>query len=197
MTISPPLVGARVRHTSVYPDLTAVIVEGVVMSYDSTITTPHVVIGRDRYLHLVDQPGFTVALEVLEPPGLPPESPNGTVYVNGPLLMWTREDAVDVDQGRWWGTYHDGHESWEVVAPIVAQPGWVRHIPDPADTAPALPWNMEDKDDDMLEIATSDLEGVAALVSVNSSSLYLGPAVARQAAGVLLRAVREYEERQR
>lgn len=200
MTIPTPPIGARVRHTSTYPDGTAVIVEGIVTDSYNGGAPPHVVIGRDRYLFLVDQPGFTVALEVLDVPGLPPEPPNGTVYSDG-AAAWIRHDIdIESDGGQWWGTdtgQLHGYRTWQEVAPIVAQPGWRRHVPDPADTAPALPWDVEDKDEDSLEIVTSDLVGVAALVSVNSSSVYLAPAAAREAAGVLLRAAREFEERQR
>lgn len=203
MTIPTPPVGARVRHTSIYPDLTAVIVEGVVMPYEDGLTTPHVIIGSEQglhlHLHLVDQPGFTVAVEVLEPPAgpvLPPEPPNETVYVVG-TQVWRRDDGLlDPEKDRWWNTHREDGEPWEVVAPIVAGGGWRRHIPDPADTAPALPWKIEDKDEDRLEIQVADAEGIAAMVSVNNESVYLAPAAAREAAGVLLRAVREFEERQ-
>lgn len=202
MTIPTPPVGARVRHTTTYADGTAVTVDGAVaLTGNRTDEGEHyVLIGDDQLVaYLVDRPGaYTVALEVLDSPAgpvLPPEPPNGTVYVNG-TLVWVRDDHLLDPVDHWWGSCRKEAEPWEVVAPIVAWSGWRRHIPDPAETAPALPWEVEDKDEDQLEIDVPDPE-FAAMVSINNESVYLAPATAREAAGVLLRAAREYEERQR
>lgn len=201
MTIPTPPVGARVRHTTTYTDSTTVHAEGTVT--ETQRDNGFFIGDRDSALWcgLADKPGvYTVTVEVLEPPAgpvLPPEPPNGTVYVNG-TLVWVRDDHLLDPVDHWWGSCREDGEPWEVVAPIVAQTGWRRHVPDPADAAPALPWEVEDKDGDRLDIQVgADGYGFAAMVSVNNESVYLAPAVAREAAGVLLRAVREFEERQR
>lgn len=68
------------------------------------------------------------------------EPPNGSVYSTGDGLTLSRCDS-DIDPvGAWYLTGDKAILRWGFVAPMLAQPGWRRYVPDPADDAPALPW---------------------------------------------------------
>lgn len=182
MSITPPPVGARVRHVTTYPDGTLSIIEGIVMPYEDGFphVGPYVNIGKeqDRCLFLIDQPTFTVALEVLEQPSPPPEPTDG-YYLDRDEDVWQRVDDED-SEGHWrygtlrrhWATLNQDH------GPLK------RLILDPADSAPALPWTLGHQLD---RIGVTDNN----LVWVNLRPDYHTPEEAELRAAAILRAARE------
>lgn len=192
MSIAAPPVGARVRHTMTYADGTVLAVEGIVMPYDDGLGFPNrepfVNISKELELSrfLVDRPEFTVALEVLEQPPCPPEPPNGAVYSNGiDVAIRCDDPADDVEgQSRWWRAGIETFSRWAGVVSIVSQPGWCLYIPDPADSAPALPWTTGEHKD---RIGVTDNN----LVWVNLRPDYHTPEEAEIRAAAILRAARE------
>lgn len=156
---------------------------------------------------ILDVPGYGNLLMpahyVTEVKPLPPPEPADRVHVVCNGYVFTRRDDTakaryPLQLGRCWFDGSLEGMTWpEVLAYSEAYScPLVRLVPDPADTAPALPWNVQDNDEDSLVIQDADAKGIAAMVSVNSESVYLSPAVAREAARVLLRAAREFEERE-
>jgi hypothetical protein len=142
MTAIPaPPVGARVRHTATYTDGTIIIREGIVVacSPNDFVDKPHICIGpRQAFAGpLEDLPGvYEVAIEVLEvpEPPIPPEPVDG-YYLDQDGDLWRHRDGDDPGwyQGSDGGPY-DWAELNRTWAPLV------RLIPDPADSAPTLPW---------------------------------------------------------
>lgn len=191
MTIPTPPVGARVRHTTTYPDGTAVTVEGVVApnANHNQVAEPHLLIGTELLMApLKDRPGaYTVALEVLEWPLAEP--PNGTAFSNG-VDAWIR-DRDSYDSVHWWGVLAQDYECWEKVAPIVTAPGWRRYIPDPVDGAFELPWRG---DGDTIEIKFHGSDDDAPIwVEIKPS--FRTALEVEQKAALLLRAVREARQK--
>lgn len=74
-------------------------------------------------------------------PLVPPEPPNGTVMSDGTSVVIRCDDADD-PEGRWWGDGWTEFERWHAIGSNLATQGWQRYVPDPAATAPALPWRL-------------------------------------------------------
>lgn len=183
MTIQAPPVGARVRHTTRYPDSTIITIEGRVVELPEVeFSDPYICIGDEaRVGFLIDRKGYTVHLEVLDVP--PAEPPNGTVYVNG-TIVWTRDDEPELDAvGRWWGTHRDEYERWAHVAPIVTGSSWRRYIPAPDADASELPLNIPTKyGHTKLHVETTADGYLAVMVTGGTARALINPAGARELA---------------
>jgi hypothetical protein len=79
----------------------------------------------------------TVLVEVA-PPLPPPEPPLGTLLRDNEGCIWERDDPTDKRLAHW---FNGGNEliTWEK---LWARGPLARMIPDPADTAPELPWHL-------------------------------------------------------
>lgn len=129
------------------------------------------------------------ALTKVEPP-LPPEPPIGTVMLDKDGDVWQRDNETS-DYG-WVGTAVPARVPWECLnakyGPLT------RLVPDPADDAPALPWECDDEDGDELRIEPTSRTDLAAFIKTTRAGVRLTAADARLAAAALLRAAREVEQ---
>jgi hypothetical protein len=180
-TVLPPI-GAKIRVTTTWPGDASLIVEGRVLSHAPSGRYAMVGRGGARTLtaYLTDDEGGAVTVEVLEPP-LPPEPGDGTVYrcsrpvpgavVDGAQISWLlwRKDGWEANgDGRRWFKSATGAEDallWAEVQPLDDEHR-VELVPDPAASAPELPWSISDQHGDTLTFRTNQA-GDRLMVGIN------------------------------
>jgi hypothetical protein len=123
------------------------------------------------------------AVTVVTPP-LPEEPPLGTLLRDKDGCVWERDDPTDKRLAHW---FNGGNEliTWEK---LWARGPLARMVPDPADTAPDLPFSRNVADGAWLEVSLSAKPGY---VSIAADRVEIEASLLGDFAAAILRAVRE------
>jgi hypothetical protein len=117
------------------------------------------------------------------PPSLPEEPPIGTVLSDGASVVIHCDEDED-PEGRWWGDGLTEFQRWSAIGPnLTIARGWRRYVPDPANGAPSLPFDIWS--DGEREVIVEPSEAWIDRVFINADKAHLDVKHARQLAAAL------------